>query len=141
MNDPFFTPTTYRGAFDQNSTWANDWTNFRPDTVNYKIIPIGISPISNIVPKSYSLQQNYPNPFNPTTNIKFDVAANGFAKLVIFDVLGREVATLLSEELKAGQYAVNYNASNLPSGVYLYRLTVDGKNSTFVDTKKLVLAK
>ncbi|HMQ79571.1 MAG TPA: T9SS type A sorting domain-containing protein [Ignavibacteria bacterium] len=141
MNDPFFTPTTYRGAFDQNSTWANDWTNFRPDTVNYKLISIGIEPISNLVPKSYSLQQNYPNPFNPTTNIKFDVAANGFAKLVVFDVLGREVATLVSEELKAGQYAVNYNASSLPSGVYLYRLTVSGNNATFVDTKKLVLVK
>lgn len=140
MNDPFFTTTTYRGAFDQNSTWANDWTNFRPDTVNYKG-PIGISPISNIVPKSFNLQQNYPNPFNPTTNIKFDVASSGFAKLVVFDILGREVATLVNEELKAGQYAVNYNAANLPSGVYLYRLTVDGTNSTFVDTKKLILVK
>lgn len=140
MNDPFFTTTTYRGAFDQNSTWANDWTNFRPDTVNYKG-PIGISPISNVLPKSFNLQQNYPNPFNPTTNIKFDVASSGFAKLVVFDILGREVATLVSEELKAGQYAVNYNAANLPSGVYLYRLTVDGTNSTFVDTKKLILVK
>ena len=140
MNDPFFTTTTYRGAFDQNSTWANDWTNFRPDTVNYKG-PIGISPISNVLPKSFNLQQNYPNPFNPTTNIKFDVASSGFAKLVVFDILGREVATLVSEELKAGQYAVNYNAANLPSGVYLYRVTVDGTNSTFVDTKKLILVK
>ena len=141
MNDPFFTPTTYRGAFDLNSTWANDWTNFRPDTVNYKLISIGIEPISNLVPKSFNLQQNYPNPFNPTTNIKFDVAANGFAKLVIFDVLGKEVATLVSEDLKAGQYAVNYNASNLPSGVYLYRLTVNGEGSTYSATKKLVLVK
>ncbi|HWA06860.1 MAG TPA: T9SS type A sorting domain-containing protein [Ignavibacteria bacterium] len=141
MNDPFFTPTTYRGAFDQNSTWANDWTNFRPDTINYKTMPIGIEPISNIVPAKFSLEQNYPNPFNPNTNIKFNVAANGFAKLVIFDVLGREVATLVSEELKAGEYAVNYNAANLPSGVYLYRLTVDGNNSSFVATRKFVLVK
>lgn len=141
INDPWFTTTTYRGAFDQNSTWLDGWTNFRPDTVNYKLISIGIEPISNIVPKAFSLQQNYPNPFNPNTNIKFDVAANGFAKLVIFDVLGREVATLVSEDLKAGQYAVNYNASNLPSGVYLYRLTVEGEGSTYSATKKLVLVK
>ncbi len=141
LNDPFFTPTTYRGAFDQNGTWANGWTNFRPDTVNYKLIPIGIEPISNIVPKSFSLQQNYPNPFNPVTNIKFNVATGGFAKLVIFDVLGREVAELVNENLKAGEYAVSYNASNLPSGVYLYRLTITGDKASFISTKKLMLVK
>ncbi len=134
-----FVNTTYRGAFSQNDTWANGWTNFRPDTVNYKVI--GIQPISSIVPKSYNLQQNYPNPFNPTTNIKFDVSSNGFAKLVIFDVLGREVAELVNENLKAGEYAVNFNASNLPSGVYLYRLTVNGDKASFTSTKKLMLIK
>jgi hypothetical protein len=142
INDPWFTVTTYRGAFAQNNnTWLDGWTNFRPDTINYKLLPIGIQPVSNIVPKSFNLEQNYPNPFNPTTNIKFNVATGGFAKLVIFDVLGREVATLVSEDLKAGQYAVNYNASNLPSGVYLYRLTVTGDNSSFTSTKKLMLIK
>lgn len=141
LNDPFFTATTYRGAFDQNGTWANSWTNFRPDTVNYKLLPIGIQPISNIVPKSFNLEQNYPNPFNPSTNIKFNVASGGFAKLVIFDVLGREVATLVNEDLKAGQYAVNYNSSNFPSGVYLYRLTVTSGNSSFTATKKMMLVK
>ncbi|MEO8512077.1 MAG: T9SS type A sorting domain-containing protein [Ignavibacteria bacterium] len=136
-----FVNTTYRGAFSQNDTWANTWTNFRPDTVNYKLGPIGIQPISNVVPKSFSLQQNYPNPFNPSTKISFNVASNGFAKLVIFDVLGREVASLVNENLKAGEYAVNFNASNLPSGVYLYRLTLSGDKASFTSTKRLILVK
>jgi hypothetical protein len=141
MNDPFFTQTTYRGAFDQNATWANGWTNFRPDTIDYKTIPIGIEPISNVVPGSYKLQQNYPNPFNPATNIRFDVSQSGFAKLVVFDILGREIQTLVSENVKAGEYEVSFNASNLPSGVYLYRLTVSGENSNWSSTRKLVLVK
>jgi len=137
-----FIPTTYVGAFALNTLdnvqWMSGWASFTPQSNAYVI---GIEPISNIVPKTYSLQQNYPNPFNPTTNIKFDVASTGFTKLVIFDVIGRVVATLVNEELKAGQYAVNYNAASLPSGVYLYRLTVENSNSTFTDTKKLVLVK
>jgi hypothetical protein len=141
LNDPFFTPTSYRGAFDQNSNWLDGWTNFRPDTIDYKSIPIGIQPISNIVPKSYSLQQNYPNPFNPSTNIKFDVAQTGYAKLVIFDILGREITTIVNENLKVGEYQVSYNASNLPSGVYLYRLTVTNNNTTWSAAKKLMLVK
>ncbi len=136
-----FVNTTYRGAFSQSDTWANGWTNFRPDTVNYKILPIGIQPISNVVPKSFSLQQNYPNPFNPVTKISFNVASNGSAKLVVFDAIGREVAVLVNEDLKAGEYAVSFNASNLPSGMYLYRLTVSGDKASFTSTKKLVLVK
>ncbi len=139
--DPFFTATTYRGAFDVNSTWANGWTNFRPDTINYKLLPIGIEPISNVVPAKFSLQQNYPNPFNPNTTIRFNAAGSGFAKLVVYDVLGREAAVLVNENIKAGEYAVNFNASNLPSGVYIYKLTVNGNNSSFSATKKLVLVK
>ncbi len=141
LSDPFFTNTTYRGAFDQNSTWLNGWTNFRPDTVNYQVVPIGIQPVSNIVPKSYNLQQNYPNPFNPSTTIKFDVARTGFARLVVFDILGREVKTIVSENVKAGQYEVSFNASNLPSGVYLYRLSVTDGPATWSATKKLILVK
>ena len=140
MNDPFFTATTYRGAFDQNSTWADGWTNFRPDTVDYKAV-IGIEPISNLVPKVYRLDQNFPNPFNPTTNIRFDISHTGFAKLVVYDILGREINTLVSENVKAGEYRVSFNASNLPSGVYFYRLTVTGDDNTWSATKKLMLVK
>jgi hypothetical protein len=141
FSDQFFTHTTYRGAFDQTSTWMDGWTNFRPDTVNYKTMPIGIEPISSVVPGVYSLHQNYPNPFNPVTTIRFDVAQAGFAKLVIFDILGREVSTAVSDILKAGEYRVSFNASSLPSGVYFYRLTVTNDNTTWSATKKLMLVK
>ena len=86
---------------------------------------------------------NYPNPFNPTTNIKFDLSQSGFAKLVIYDILGREVNTLVSENVKAGEYQISFDASNLPSGVYFYRLTVTNGQTTSIwtATKKLILVK
>ncbi len=85
----------------------------------------------------YALLQNYPNPFNPTTNFGFRVSSFEFVTLRIFDVLGREVATLVNEVRPAGAYTVRWDASSLPSGVYFYQL----RAGSFVDTKKLLLAK
>jgi hypothetical protein len=87
---------------------------------------------------SFHLNQNYPNPFNPTTTIEFTLAENGNVSLKIYDVLGKEVATLLNDNLKAGVlHQVTFNASNLPSGIYVYRLDT-GKNYL---VKKLMLLK
>ncbi len=98
---------------------------------------VGITPINNLVPKNYSLEQNYPNPFNPTTNINFSIPNSGLVKLVVFDVSGREVATLVNEVKPAGNYVVDYDASNLSSGVYFYR--IDAGN--FTETKKMLMIK
>jgi hypothetical protein len=110
---------------------------------------IGIKRISTEVPSSYKLYNNYPNPFNPSTNIKFDVTSNvkgktsnlpdgkAGVKLIIYDVLGREVEILVNQQLEPGTYKVDWNASNYPSGVYFYRLT----SGNFADTKKMVLVK
>ena len=87
--------------------------------------------------KAFELKQNYPNPFNPSTVITYTVAERGRVNLKIYDILGREVATLINEEKPAGQYNVKFNAANLPSGVYLYRLQA-GEN---VQTKKMILLK
>ncbi len=87
--------------------------------------------------KTYSLAQNYPNPFNPTTVISYQLATAGKVTLKIFDVLGKEVTTLVNEEKSAGSYSVKFNAVNLPSGVYFYCL----KSGGFVETKKLLLLK
>ena len=84
--------------------------------------PIGIQNISNEIPKSYSLSQNYPNPFNPVTNIKFQIPNAGFVKLSVYDMLGREVETLVNENLNAGTYNADWNAANYSSGVYFYRI-------------------
>jgi len=94
-------------------------------------------------PLRYSLSQNYPNPFNPTTTIGFSLPSQSFVSLKIFDVMGREVAVLLAEELPAGMYKQEWNAADLSSGVYFYRLeattTSLGQSGSFTKTKKLLL--
>jgi photosystem II stability/assembly factor-like uncharacterized protein len=104
--------------------------------------PIGIEPISNEVPAQFNLYQNYPNPFNPNTKIKFQIVKVGQTFLSVYDVLGREIATLLNEQLNAGTYEVDWDARNYPSGVYYYQLTVNSEQlSEYKETKKMVLMK
>lgn len=98
---------------------------------------VGINVLSNIVPEKFMLGNNYPNPFNPGTNIKFDLPASGITVLKIYDSGGREVETLLNSKLQPGSYELYFNAGNLPSGVYFYRLTAN----EFSQTKKMVLLK
>ena len=88
-------------------------------------------------PSSFSLEQNYPNPFNPTTTISYELPANSFVSLKVYDILGNEVATLTNEKEDAGSYSVKFDGSKLASGVYFYRLTA----GNFVNVKKLVLLK
>ncbi len=112
------------------------------DTVRAQIrrascLTIGITPISNQIPEEYFLNQNYPNPFNPVTNIEFQVPVNGNIKLTVFDITGREIAVLLNEQLSAGVYKVDFDASLYASGVYFYKLESDN----FTNTKKMLLVK
>jgi len=89
------------------------------------------------VPTEFRLSQNYPNPFNPSTSIEFSIPKTTNVSLKIYDLLGKEVTTLLDEKKSTGTYKVNFNASNLASGIYVYRLETD----EFIDTKKLLLLK
>lgn len=98
---------------------------------------IGVNNISTIVPNNCSLSQNYPNPFNPSTKINFDIVKPGFVSLKVFDILGKEVATLVSENLSAGSYETDFDGSNLPSGVYFYRI----ETNEFTQVKKMILNK
>ena len=98
---------------------------------------IGIQTISSEIPSGFSLEQNYPNPFNPVTNIKFSIPKSGVVTLKIFDVSGREVSQLINENLSAGSYNYDFNASHLSSGVYFYRISSEG----FTDVKKMILVK
>jgi hypothetical protein len=96
------------------------------------------------LPKEFSLKQNYPNPFNPTTNISFDVPQNSSVKIAIYDMLGREVATLVNTNYTPGYYTVPFNASKLASGMYIYRMSsqsLSGDQKMFTSTKKLMLVK
>ncbi len=98
----------------------------------------GIHPISGEIPNSFSLKQNYPNPFNPTTNINFGLPKQSVVTLKVYDMLGREVATLVNgESLNAGNYNYDFNASNIPSGIYFYKIST----SDFSDVKKMILIK
>ncbi len=92
---------------------------------------------NNIIPDNYELTQNYPNPFNPVTAIRFSIPKDQFVKLSIYDVTGREVAILVNEVKKAGSYIVEFNAGDLVSGVYFYKLTA----GEFSSVKKMVLVK
>ena len=98
---------------------------------------IGIQNISTEIPAAFSLKQNYPNPFNPSTNVTFSLVHAGDVKLVVYDVMGREVQTLVNERLQAGTYDVTFDGSRLNSGVYFYKLTANG----FTDTKRMLLIK
>lgn len=99
--------------------------------------PIGIQPVSGIVPSVFELSQNYPNPFNPSTVIKFDLPGNSYTKLEIFDINGRKIDEPVNENLVAGSYHVTWNAHNLSSGVYFYVITA-GK---FSESRKMILLK
>jgi len=91
----------------------------------------------NIFPSQFVLEQNYPNPFNPSTSLQYTIGSRQFVTLKVFDVLGNEVAILINEEKPAGNYMVRFDASNLSSGIYYYRLETNG----FSQTKKMVLLK
>jgi len=88
-------------------------------------------------PDKYILSQNYPNPFNPATKIKFDLIKSGLVKLTVYDILGKEVATLVNENLSPGSYESDFDGSNLPSGVYFYRI----ETNEFTQVKKMILNK
>ncbi|MCI0449605.1 MAG: FG-GAP-like repeat-containing protein [Chlorobi bacterium] len=98
---------------------------------------ISVQQTSSEVPSKYSLYQNYPNPFNPSTTINYDLVKNSHVKLKVYDISGSEISVLVDELQSYGTYSVKYNASNLASGVYFYKLQTEG----FTDTKKMILVK
>jgi len=97
----------------------------------------GVLDRNRVNPMNFHLSQNFPNPFNPSTTISYQLPTNSFVVLNVYDILGREVETLVSERQMAGSHSVRFDAASLPSGVYFYRLQA----GTYHDTKKLVLVK
>jgi hypothetical protein len=120
--------------------------NVSPGKHSYRLKQIdydGTTEYSNIVavevaqPNEYSLSQNYPNPFNPSTTIDYSLLKDGLVTLKVYDVLGKEVVTLINEVQLAGQQKITFDASALSSGVYYYQLV----SGDFTSTKKLILMK
>jgi hypothetical protein len=135
----------------QNSLWApadgsvtEIVAGYRENFSGYNIIfkyelagITGVSASKTGIPNQFTLLQNYPNPFNPTTTIKFSVQGNGFTSLKVYNVLGQVVAILVNAQLKAGSYEKTFDARNLASGVYIYRL----QSGQFNEVKKLMVLK
>jgi hypothetical protein len=96
-------------------------------------------------PKEFSLSQNFPNPFNPNTIISFAIPIQEFVTLKVFDILGKQVGVLINENKEPGYYEINFNASELPSGTYIYEIRAgnpsSGTGQSFVQTKKMILIK
>lgn len=98
----------------------------------------GVSTHTTEIVNGYSLSQNYPNPFNPTTNLEFRISDLGFVTLKVFDIVGKEIATLVNERKSPGRYSVKFNGNNFSSGIYYYSLYVNG---TVMQTRKMMLVK
>ncbi|MDQ3194599.1 MAG: T9SS type A sorting domain-containing protein [Bacteroidota bacterium] len=98
---------------------------------------VGISNYNSTIPEKFNLYQNYPNPFNPTTNIKFDIAKSSFTSITIYDVVGKEIAALVKQDLAPGRYQYTLDASNFPSGIYYYQI----KTNDYSEIRKMILLK
>lgn len=105
--------------------------------ISVNVGAVGIINTNTQTPEKFYLYQNYPNPFNPTTNIKFDIVKAGIVKLTVFDVTGRSVQALVNEQLSAGSYSYDFNASGLASGIYFYKV----ETPEFTSIKKMILVK
>lgn len=133
--DTFFETVTYRGAFG-STRWDQPWAEYNPQFRDYSRGVLSVRERADI-PAGFRLEQNYPNPFNPSTKIGFRIQASGFTSLKVYDLLGREVATLVDEVLPAGAYEATMNGASLSSGTYIYRFTTS--NGTL--SRKMTLVK
>ena len=133
---------------DSNNVYIGGDTGepgFGPDFLAFKIgygIGLGVEKSGNDIPDKFYLSQNYPNPFNPTTTIKYSIPSvetshASSVRLIVYDLLGREVASLVNEEKPAGNYEVKWNAANLPSGIYMYKINA----GNYTAVKKMILLK
>ena len=126
----------FTGMIDDIRVYNRVLTQEEIDSLNNE----GISSVemtNALIPEEFKLNQNYPNPFNPSTTVNFSIPEATFVSLKIFNSLGEEVETLVAEELGGGNYKYDWNAINLPSGIYFYKL----QSENFVETKKMILMK
>ena len=136
MDDAIPGAAIFNGQVAGQNSWSTD-TKWRFDTMTFSVTPpnsvnSGVNKVN-----SFELSQNYPNPFNPTTMIKYSVAERGNVSLKVYDMLGKEVATLVNTTKDAGSYEVNFDASKLSSGVYVYTINA----GSFTQSKKMMLLK
>ena len=129
--DDWFVQTSYKGAFSAGNNWLQGWTalsqlGYTPDVVS----SVEEEQLPGAVPTAFELSQNYPNPFNPSTNIQYSIAKPGHVKLIVYNQIGQQVATLIDGVRQAGQYTVTWQAESVASGLYFYRLQANGQTTT-----------
>jgi len=132
------TALSYAFSSDLRNEFRN--LNFPIDDETYDMLINSVNNINNDYsdyPTCIELSNNYPNPFNPSTSIQYAIVSRQFVTLIVYDILGNEIATLVNEELPAGTFEVEFHAATLPSGIYFYQL----KAGSFIETKKMVLLK
>lgn len=134
---------------------ANNYTfidhNVDPGVYNYRLKQIDYNgnfeyfnlsdEISIGVPKEFSMSQNYPNPFNPVTRINYQLPFESSVSLIVYDMTGRKIASIVNAKQSPGNYTIVFNASGISSGIYFYRLTAEGNNDKFVSTKRMIVVK
>jgi peptidoglycan/xylan/chitin deacetylase (PgdA/CDA1 family) len=127
-------------SFIDNSSKSNGKYSYRLKMIDndgkFKYSDV-VNVVVNTVPEIYSLEQNYPNPFNPNTKIRYTLSSMGHVTVKVYDIIGNEIATLINEEKPTGSYELTWNAGNIPSGVYYYRMQA----GSFTETKKMILLK
>jgi parallel beta-helix repeat protein len=140
--NPIKAENNFWGTMNQDSVEAHIF--HQPDSSAFGMVdylplwaPVGVNVTNSEVPSDFRLYDAYPNPFNPVTTIKFDITNDSDVKLFIYDITGKETAVLVDQKLLPGTYSVDFNASNLASGIYFYRL----QTKEYSKTKKLVLVK
>jgi hypothetical protein len=138
------TSFTYSSGSTSGPNWYYYSTNTAGDSIAYYLVrayvsfpATGVQTTVELTPSAFTLGQNYPNPFNPSTAIRFELPVRSFVLLKVFDMVGREVATLVNGFKDAGSQEVKFDASGYPSGIYFYHIVTD----KYVETKKLVLIK
>ena len=133
-------PNYYVGqTYEQEINYLKNWIAFRLNWMNQNMIgePTSIEPAEIQYPIVFALEQNYPNPFNPSTSIQYSTGNRQFVTLKVYDILGNEIATLLNEDVESGNHNLNFDASNLKSGIYVYKL----QSVNFVAYKKMIFLK
>ena len=132
-----FRPNQLNQTFTSAISIDNNDSLITVNLTGYSNNTIGVSTITQQLPFEYSLSQNYPNPFNPVTKINYELKVTNYVSIIVYDIRGNEVATLVNEKQNSGSYSVNFNAANFPSGVYYYKIT----SGDFTETKKMMLLK
>jgi len=120
-----------------NPSFSVTMNNFIYEIAYWDTINVGINKLGMEIPLRFELNQNYPNPFNPVTNIKFAIPKAGLTRIIVYDLLGKEIETLCNSYLNEGYYQINFNAAGYSSGIYFYRI----ESGDFKDAKRMVLIK